>query len=87
MLRIGGLCSDSQFRILGLGTYCPFNVYNWRNVFSPFNVQNGRFVDEDGPPEMRNIQYDLSPEKMEKIWVGVINSLIGWYVRIGGQIN
>ena len=25
-------------------------------------------MDEDGPPEMRNIQYDLSPEKTEKIW-------------------
>jgi len=30
--------------------------------------QQGRFVDEEGPPEMRNIQYDLSPEKMERIW-------------------
>ena len=28
-------------------------------------------MDDEGPPEMRNIQYDLSPEKMERIWVGV----------------
>ena len=31
--------------------------------------RNGVFVDEDAPPEQRNIQYDLDPEKMEKIWV------------------
>ena len=30
--------------------------------------RNGRFVDDEAPPEMRNIQYDLSPERMEKIW-------------------
>jgi len=29
---------------------------------------NGQFVDEEAPPQMRNIQYDLSPEKMEKVW-------------------
>jgi len=32
------------------------------------SFQNGRFVDDEAPPEMRNIQYDLSQEKMEKIW-------------------
>ena len=31
--------------------------------------RNGFFHDEDGPQEQRNIQYDLDPEKMEKIWV------------------
>ena len=30
--------------------------------------RKGRFVDDEAPPEMRNIQYDLSPERMEKIW-------------------
>ena len=30
--------------------------------------RNGRFVDDEAVPEMRNIEYDLSPEKMEKIW-------------------
>jgi len=30
--------------------------------------RNGTFVDDDEPPQMRDIQYDLSPEKMEKIW-------------------
>ena len=32
--------------------------------------KDGRFVDDDEPPQMRNIEYDLSPERMEKIWVG-----------------
>ena len=31
--------------------------------------RNGTFFDDDEPPQMRDIQYDLSPEKMEKIWV------------------
>ena len=31
--------------------------------------RNGFFYDEDGPKEQRNIQYDLDPVKMEKIWV------------------
>ena len=31
--------------------------------------RNGFFHDEEGPQEQRNIQYDLDPEKMEKIWV------------------
>ena len=31
--------------------------------------KDGRFVDNEEPPQMRNIEYDLSPEKMEKIWV------------------
>merc|ERR1712212_364208 len=30
--------------------------------------KDGRFVDNEEPPQMRNIEYDLSPEKMEKIW-------------------
>ena len=30
--------------------------------------RNGRFVDDEAAPEMRNMEYDLSPEKMEKIW-------------------
>lgn len=30
--------------------------------------RNGRFVDDEATPEMRNIEYDLSPERMEKIW-------------------
>merc|ERR1719315_879645 len=30
--------------------------------------RDGRFVDDEEPPQMRNIEYDLSPEKMEKIW-------------------
>ena len=30
--------------------------------------RNGRFVDDEAPPVMRNIQYDLSPERMEKVW-------------------
>ena len=32
--------------------------------------KDGRFVDDDEPPQMRNIEYDLSPERMEKLWVG-----------------
>jgi hypothetical protein len=32
-------------------------------------VRDGRFVDDEIPQEMRNIQYDLSPERMEKVWV------------------
>jgi len=32
------------------------------------SFQDGEFVDNERPPEMRNIQYDLSPERMEKIW-------------------
>merc|ERR1719225_2599623 len=30
--------------------------------------RNGRFVDEERQQEFRNIQYDLDPEKMERIW-------------------
>jgi len=30
--------------------------------------EKGQYVDFDAPPVMRNIQYDLSPEKMQKIW-------------------
>ena len=33
--------------------------------------KDGRFVDDEEPPQMRNIEYNLSPEKMEKIWVRV----------------
>ena len=33
--------------------------------------RNGRFVDEERQQEFRNIQYDLDPEKMERIWVGI----------------
>ena len=36
--------------------------------------RNGRFVDEERQQEFRNIQYDLDPEKMERIWVGIENS-------------
>ena len=32
--------------------------------------RNGVFVDDEETPQMRNLEYDLSPEKMEKIWVG-----------------
>ena len=39
-------------------------------------------MDEEGPPEMRNIQYDLSPEKMEKIWV---NNL--YLIKSSNQLN
>ena len=31
--------------------------------------RDGRFVDEESRTQHRNIQYDLDPEKMEKIWV------------------
>ena len=31
--------------------------------------QKGQFVDDFEPPVMRQIQYDLSPEKMEKVSV------------------
>ena len=38
--------------------------------------RNGRFVDEERQQEFRNIQYDLDPEKMERIWVRIsLNSL------------
>jgi len=30
--------------------------------------RDGKFVDDEETPQMRNIEYDLSPEKMEKIW-------------------
>jgi len=30
--------------------------------------KDGRFVDDDEPPQMRNIEYDLSPERMENLW-------------------
>jgi len=30
--------------------------------------EKGQFVDFDEPPVMRNIEYDLSPEKMQRIW-------------------
>ena len=33
--------------------------------------RNGAFVDDE-PRGFRNIQYDLDPEKMEKIWVKFI---------------
>ena len=38
--------------------------------------RNGRFVDEERQQEFRNIQYDLDPEKMERIWVRIENSLV-----------
>ena len=38
--------------------------------------RNGFFYDDDGPKEQRNIQYDLDPEKMEKIWVSVESRLV-----------
>ena len=34
--------------------------------------RNGTFVDDEPEREHRNIQYDLDPEKMEKIWVSII---------------
>ena len=37
--------------------------------------RNGRFVDEERQQEFRNIQYDLDPEKMERIWVGIYRKL------------
>jgi len=30
--------------------------------------EKGQFVDDYDPPVMREIQYDLSPEKMQKVW-------------------
>merc|ERR1712226_578998 len=30
--------------------------------------RNGEFVDHEQTPQMRNIQYDLSPERMERVW-------------------
>jgi len=30
--------------------------------------RDGKFVDDEPPPQMRNIEYDLSPERMEKLW-------------------
>ena len=44
--------------------------------------RNGRFVDEERQQEFRNIQYDLDPEKMERIWVGIENSLVISYLNI-----
>ena len=37
--------------------------------------RNGRFVDEERQQEFRNIQYDLDPEKMERIWVRINGKL------------
>jgi hypothetical protein len=34
-------------------------------------------VDEEMPPEMRHIQYDLSPERMERIWVSRVSRMYG----------
>jgi len=36
--------------------------------------RDGKFVDDEPPPQMRNIEYDLSPERMEKLWVGMNTS-------------
>ena len=36
--------------------------------------RNGTFVDDEQSQEFRHIEYDLDPEKMEKIWVGLILS-------------
>ena len=44
--------------------------------------RNGRFVDEERQQEFRNIQYDLDPEKMERIWVRIENSLVISYFQI-----
>ena len=41
--------------------------------------RDGFFHDEDGPKEQRNIQYDLDPEKMEKIWVSG-NTIVNMYI-------
>merc|ERR1712226_603636 len=30
--------------------------------------RNGEFVDHEQTPQMRNIEYDLSPERMERVW-------------------
>jgi len=30
--------------------------------------RDGKFVDDELPPQMRNIEYDLSAERMEKLW-------------------
>ena len=40
--------------------------------------RNGRFVDEERQQEFRNIQYDLDPEKMERIWVGIYRKLLSF---------
>ncbi len=37
-------------------------------------MQKGQFVDDYDPPVMREIQYDLSPEKMQKVWVSYFYS-------------
>ena len=29
---------------------------------------NGQWVDDEPTPQMRNIEYDLSPERMERVW-------------------
>jgi curved DNA-binding protein CbpA len=36
------------------------------------HFRNDQFVDEDRPPEMREIRYDLSQERMERVWVDTI---------------
>ena len=36
--------------------------------------RNGTFVDDEQSQEFRHIEYDLDPEKMEKIWVGFLLS-------------
>ena len=38
--------------------------------------RNGTFVDDEQFQEFRHIQYDLDPEKMEKVWVGIFSLLI-----------
>ena len=51
------------------GTYGFRKGQRQRSAGMKGEFRNGFFYDEDGPQEQRNIQYDLDPEKMEKIWV------------------
>lgn len=50
------------------GTYGFRKGQRQRSAGMKGEFRNGFFYDEDGPQEQRNIQYDLDPEKMEKIW-------------------
>ena len=51
--------------------------------------RNGKFVDDEPPPQMRNIEYDLSQERMEKLWVGRKKILVAAELtqNLSGQVQ